>query len=215
MVYTFASDKSSSALNFILNQSPQNGSCDVSPLNGTTSTDFTLQCQDWFDEDGIKDYSIYSECTHRREFLIDCILYTISVLMANTSQKLMLAYAARPRFIIRLPPVGKSDMFVVNMIIQIRDNLNGVTEYFPKSITVTTDTAAVTSLVSVLQQTNMQLINNDSTIQLLVCGSSNVIGQVLTAVSRIMNRMNQNYSDIAVSSKRIKSRNRTSSQSFI
>jgi hypothetical protein len=43
-----------------MNQPPRNGSCLISPLSGTTSTLFTINCTDWIDEDGIKDYSFYS-----------------------------------------------------------------------------------------------------------------------------------------------------------
>ncbi len=60
VVYSFSTDKSSSALNFVINQPPQNGSCSISPLNGTTSTLFTISCSNWQDEDGIQDYSFYS-----------------------------------------------------------------------------------------------------------------------------------------------------------
>ena len=63
VVYTFQTEKSSSALNFIINQPPSNGSCLINPLNGTTTTLFTISCPDWFDADGIKDYSLYSLLT--------------------------------------------------------------------------------------------------------------------------------------------------------
>ena len=46
-----------------MSQPPQNGSCSTSPSNGTITTLFTISCLDWFDEDGIKDYSIYSDKT--------------------------------------------------------------------------------------------------------------------------------------------------------
>ena len=59
VVYGFISETSLSALNFIINQPPSNGSCSIGPLNGTTSTLFSISCPDWFDEDGIKSYSIY------------------------------------------------------------------------------------------------------------------------------------------------------------
>ncbi len=59
VVYTFVSDTSSSSLHFVINQPPSNGSCSISPLNGTTSTLFTISCPDWFDADGIEDYSLY------------------------------------------------------------------------------------------------------------------------------------------------------------
>ena len=60
VVYTLPSGRSSSAVLFLINQPPRNGSCSMTPLNGTTSTSFTLTCSRWQDEDGIKDYSIYS-----------------------------------------------------------------------------------------------------------------------------------------------------------
>jgi REJ domain-containing protein len=60
VVYSFSSETSSSALNFIINQPPQNGSCSISPQNGTTSTLFTISCSNWEDQDGIQEYSFYS-----------------------------------------------------------------------------------------------------------------------------------------------------------
>ena len=59
VVYTFATEPSSSALNFQINQPPKNGSCSIKPLNGTTSTLFTISCLKWADQDGIKDYLVY------------------------------------------------------------------------------------------------------------------------------------------------------------
>ena len=58
-VYSFTSEISASALNFHINQPPRDGSCSISPLNGTTSTPFTIYCPDWFDENKIQDYSYY------------------------------------------------------------------------------------------------------------------------------------------------------------
>jgi hypothetical protein len=60
VVYSFESETSSSSINFIINQPPINGSCSISPLNGTTSTLFTISCSNWFDQNRIKDYSFYS-----------------------------------------------------------------------------------------------------------------------------------------------------------
>ena len=60
VIYTFASENSSSALNLVINESPENGSCLINPLNGTMMTLFTISCPNWFDADGIKDYSLYS-----------------------------------------------------------------------------------------------------------------------------------------------------------
>ena len=59
VVYQFKSERSVSALHLIINQPPQNGSCAISPLRGTTDSLFTVHCSDWFDEDEVKDYSLY------------------------------------------------------------------------------------------------------------------------------------------------------------
>jgi hypothetical protein len=59
VVYQFKSERSVSGLHLFINQPPQNGSCSISPLNGTTDTLFTIVCSDWFDEDDVKDYSLY------------------------------------------------------------------------------------------------------------------------------------------------------------
>jgi hypothetical protein len=59
VVYFFGLKSSSSALNFIINQPPENGSCSINPSNGKTSALFTISCFDWFDKDNIKDYSFY------------------------------------------------------------------------------------------------------------------------------------------------------------
>ena len=61
VVYTFPTGRSSSALNFVINQPPFNGTCSINPRNGTTSTLFNISCSNWFDDDGIKDYSFYSK----------------------------------------------------------------------------------------------------------------------------------------------------------
>jgi hypothetical protein len=63
VVYTFPDEKSSSALNFIINQPPRNGSCSINPSTGKTTTVFTINCTEWLDEDNIKDYSFYSKMT--------------------------------------------------------------------------------------------------------------------------------------------------------
>ncbi len=60
VTYKFVLSKtSSSSINFILNSPPTNGTCSINPLNGTITTLFTISCQNWFDLNGIKDYSLY------------------------------------------------------------------------------------------------------------------------------------------------------------
>ena len=59
VIYGLPSEISSSALDFAINQPPSNGSCSINPFNGTTSTIFHVFCTDWFDKNGIKEYSLY------------------------------------------------------------------------------------------------------------------------------------------------------------
>jgi len=82
VVYSFPTETSVSALNFVINQPPSNGSCTISPTNGSTTTLFTVSCPDWFDEDGIKDYSFYT---------------------STSSQKVMITFSSVSIFQVRLP----------------------------------------------------------------------------------------------------------------
>jgi len=151
VVFSFPTQISTSALNFIINQPPQNGSCSISPSNGTTTTQFTISCSNWFDEDGIKDYSIYS-------------------------QKIMIAFSSSPTVQVRLPS-GDNQI----LSIDIRDQLNCVTQYNLSSISVQTDSQAISNL---LTSTDNPIVN------LLSSGNQNTVGQILTSVSQEFNKMN-------------------------
>ena len=60
VIYSNGFARSVGLINFLVNSPPSNGSCSIYPLNGTTTTLFTIICSNWFDSDGIKDYSFYS-----------------------------------------------------------------------------------------------------------------------------------------------------------
>lgn len=47
------------AIRFQINSPPTNGNCTVDRNNGTTTTLFTFTCVNWYDEDGIQDYTFY------------------------------------------------------------------------------------------------------------------------------------------------------------
>lgn len=114
----------------------------------------------------------------------------------------MLAYSYQPRFTLRLP-TGNSNTSLVHIIVQVRDILNCVSEYSLRPVIVRADTAEVTTLVDALQQTNVQTINNNPTIQLLASGNPNVVGQVLTSVSQVFNKINSENIDHAISSETV------------
>jgi hypothetical protein len=61
VIYSFPTDTTTSALHFIINDPPQNGSCSIHPPIGIESTLFNIFCTNWFDEDDISDYSLYGK----------------------------------------------------------------------------------------------------------------------------------------------------------
>ena len=76
VLYTLESGPSSSSMDFIINQSPFNGSCSIDPGGGTTRTLFSVSCLRWLDDDGIKDYTLYSTL---KIFSISRDLYPLSL----------------------------------------------------------------------------------------------------------------------------------------
>jgi hypothetical protein len=59
VIYLFSIGISSSSIYFKKNSPPENGTCSINPRNGTTTTLFYISCSNWFDENQIKDYSVY------------------------------------------------------------------------------------------------------------------------------------------------------------
>ncbi|CAF1567400.1 unnamed protein product, partial [Adineta steineri] len=179
VVYTFLSVTSTSALNFIINQPPYNGSCSINPMNGTTTTLFTITCPNWYDEDGIKDYSLYAWTT-------------------DASQKLMIAYSSVSYFQVRLPS-GDNETSLLNIVISIRDILDCVVEVNMSSVHVIVDYITTNDLLTSLQSSSSVLTNN-LIVQLLSGGNQNIVGQIITAISQQFNQMNTENIDQAISS---------------
>ena len=135
VIYSFSSQTSTGVLNFVLNQPPQNGSCSIFPSNGTITTLFSISCSNWFDEDGIKDYSLYS-----------------------FTNQLMIAFSSFSSFQVYLPS-GENQ----NLVIEIRDQLNCLTKFNLSSISVRTDSQLNTNLLSTgNQNTVSQLLTSFS-----------------------------------------------------
>jgi len=120
VVYSFPNETSTSALQFVINQPPENGSCSISPSNGTITTLFEIACPNWFDEDGIKDYSLYS-----------------------LPNQLMIAFSSFSSFQVYLPSGENQILFI-----EIRDQLNCLTKFNLSSISVRTDSQLNTNLLS-------------------------------------------------------------------
>ncbi|CAF1234712.1 unnamed protein product [Adineta steineri] len=178
VVYTFPSLTSTSALNFIMNQPPYNGSCLITPNNGTTTTQFTISCLDWFDEDGIKDYSLYAWTT-------------------DVSLKVMIAFSTVSTFQVRLPS-GDNQTSLLNIAVNIRDLLSCGVEANMSSISVIVDTTGINDLITNIQSSSGTMTNS-LIVQLLSSGNQNVVGQVITAISQYSNQVNSESIDSAVS----------------
>ena len=179
MIYSFPAARSSSALNFVINQPPSNGSCSISPSSGTTSTVFQLSCLDWFDQDGIKDYSLYTQSS-------------------DPSQRLLIAFSPSSIFTVQLP-AGQGSSSSLSLLVSIRDTRSCVTEWNLTSIAVQPDSNAIANLLSDLQGSSATLTSNPL-VQLLARGSQNTVGQVTSALSQQFNQMNTDNLQSAVAS---------------
>ncbi|UJR17142.1 hypothetical protein I4U23_004038 [Adineta vaga] len=179
VVYHFQSETSSSSLSFLINQPPTNGSCSISPLNGTTSTLFDLNCLNWFDNDGIKDYSLY--------------IWTI-----DQSKQTIIAYSSLSTFQVRFP-CDDDPTYAVHLIMKIRDEFDCLTEYnFTSSISVRADLNEMNKFINDIQNTSNEIINNPY-VRLLASQNQNVVGQVISLFSNQLNQFNQQNIDKAIS----------------
>ncbi|CAF1188688.1 unnamed protein product, partial [Adineta ricciae] len=170
-LYQFASESSSSALNFVINQPPSNGSCSIFPLAGTTDTLFTISCSNWFDEDGIKDYSLYFWAPEKVE-------------------RSMVTFSVISTFQVRLPATSRNTSLTY-LTISIRDEHDSIQEVNITSVTVTEDLSEINDLL------NNKTSN--SIVQLLSGSNQNTAGQILSSLSQQLNQLNLQNLDEAVS----------------
>jgi hypothetical protein len=89
---------------------------------------------------------------------------------------------------------------VMNLIVHIRDTFECITEYNMSSVSVIPDTTVINNLINNLQ-VSTNAANNNPIVQLLAGGNQNTVGQVITSLSQIFNKMNTQSIQNAVSSK--------------
>ena len=185
VIYSFVNQINvSSSLNFLLNQPPQNGSCSISPENGTTSTLFTISCLNWFDEDGIKDYSLYTWTT-------------------DPSEKIMIAYWSFSQYQLRLPP-SQNQTSLLNLIIFIRDQFDCVTQYNLTSVYVQSNKTELNSTIQLLTNGNQMTMNqilisfsqqlnqiNDENIQQAIANGISATSIFISSLDRSTNFLNK------------------------
>ena len=144
VVYSFPNQTSTSALHFVLNQPPQNGSC-----------------SNWSDEDGIKDYSLYS-----------------------FTNQLMIAFSSESSFKVYLPS-GENQI----LIVEIRDQLNCLTKFNLSSISVETDSQLNTNLLSTGNQNTVSQLLTSLSLQLNKRNQQN-IDKAVSSVEFLFQREN-------------------------
>jgi len=145
VIYQFEGINSSSALNFEINPPPSNGSCEINPRNGTTNTLFNVTCSHWKIKENIKEYSLF------------------------TRNKQIIAFSPIPSFEVRLPIGNPLDLFV-----EIRDNLNAITEFQLLPVTV------VKEELNLSKELFSDLLSNEN---------QNTIGQMIRLITDELNQI--------------------------
>ncbi len=147
VIYSFWNEPSMNALNFKINPKPSNETCSINPTNGTIETLFQITCTDWQIQDNTKDFI---HCIVRKEtkfFLCKSLLYLDW--LNDPTKRIIIAFSSVANFIVRLSSGN------LNLLIQIRDLINSVTDF------------NISSIISVLsKQTNNLLAELHETILL-------------------------------------------------
>jgi hypothetical protein len=126
--------------------------------------------------------------------------YLIAATTIQAPEQIMLGYTTASSFQLQLPP-GMNGTSSVYVTVHIRDMLDGVTEFSLEPIIVARDMANITMLINVLQQSNEKIINSNPTIQLLSSGNPNTVAQVSISLFQVLNEMNIENIETAISSK--------------
>ncbi|CAF1005529.1 unnamed protein product [Adineta steineri] len=178
VVYTFLSAISTSALNFIINQPPANGPCSINPFDGTITTLFTIECPNWYDVDGIQDYSLYAWTT-------------------DISQRTLIAFSSEYNFQVQLP-AGDNETSLLNLVVYVRDLVGSVTQVNISSVNVIADSVTINDLIDKITNLSSTITNNPI-VRLLSSGNQNVVGQMIISLSQEFNQMSNENFDKAIS----------------
>ena len=190
VVYSLSFGISSSFINFLINQPPSNGSCFIYPQTGTTITVFTINCSNWYDKYGIKDYSLYS----MSNICVYILMWKFLLFLAwatDLSQRIMIAFSYVPIFQVRLPS-GSNETSSIHLILSIRNLLDSWIDINMSSINITIDIRENSSSIST---------NHSQFIHLLSNGNQNSIGQMVILLSQQLNQMNNQSLANAISSR--------------
>ncbi|CAF3390976.1 unnamed protein product [Rotaria sp. Silwood1] len=164
------------AIDFMINSPPENGTCSISPHNGTTTTLFTIICENWIDANGVRDYSFYTWTTNSSAFAI-------------------LGYTIIPTIQVLLPANG-NDKTMIHVIARIRDMYGCMTEIDLPTVSIVFDMATTNNLINDVVTIPINLVNNtqlnsNPIVIMLAGGNQNRVSQVLIAQLLASTRCNE------------------------
>ncbi|CAF3373773.1 unnamed protein product [Rotaria sp. Silwood1] len=171
------------AIDFMINSPPENGTCSISPHNGTTTTLFTIICENWIDANGVRDYSFYTWTTNSSAFAI-------------------LGYTIIPTIQVLLPANG-NDKTMIHVIARIRDMYGCMTEIDLPTVSIVFDMATTNNLINDVVTIPINLVNNtqlnsNPIVIMLAGGNQNRVSQVLISQVQALNAMSLKIFQTAV-----------------
>ncbi|CAF3375209.1 unnamed protein product [Rotaria sp. Silwood1] len=171
------------AIDFMINSPPENGTCSISPHNGTTTTLFTIICENWIDANGVRDYSFYTWTTNSSAFAI-------------------LGYTIIPTIQVLLPANG-NDKTMIHVIARIRDMYGCMTEIGLPTVSIVFDMATTNDLINDVVTIPINLVNNtqlnsNPIVIMLAGGNQNRVSQVLISQVQALNAMSLKIFQTAV-----------------
>jgi hypothetical protein len=132
------------------------------------------------------------------------LFFLIEAWTIGFSTRIMLAATAAPRFKLRLP-AGDSNISLVNILVEIKDTLNCVTQQrLTTPVIVTANKDEIERLVNDLQQPITEDNDINKIFGLPDDSGQNMIEQVLKSFLQEINEMNNHNLEIAIASKSIK-----------
>jgi len=158
VTYLIESKNYSNKFDLKINDQPHGGSCTIHPLNGTVDTTFTINCSNWIDDDGIKDYSFYG-------------LYT-----KDPTKAVILNSTIDSNCEVHLPASTDAETYV-HIRVHIRDRFNSITEYNLSSILLFTNLSILSTIIDDLESSILQNENSEN-VEQLVSSISNILNDL-------------------------------------
>ncbi|CAF4570593.1 unnamed protein product [Rotaria sp. Silwood1] len=168
------------AIRFLINSPPQNGTCTTDRRNGTTMTLFQFTCLNWFDADGVRDYTFYA--------------YT-----STNNIQIPIGFTTLTNVALYLPIGDSNANYALQLTAEIRDTYGAITSFTLPTVAVIPDNTSLTSFIEITQQSSTQGRTNDPIEKILYAGDQNMASQLVLSLSQTLNSMSSNARTDAIS----------------